>query len=173
MELKMELSKKRRKKLQTSVERDYGYRRYRDRDVYVYDHGGKLGCGVFANRQFLPGELVMEITGQLIAARDYDGSTYAMNLDEKWYLEPTIPGAFINHSCSPNCDMVQLTETSNGLIARCNIEKNIELCFDYQWEAQWWIPRCKCAAKNCRGWVVAEGEVKKMRRIAGRKKKAK
>lgn len=169
----MELSKKRRKKLQSAVERDYGYRRYKDRDIYVYDHGGKLGCGVFAARQFLPGELVMEITGQLISARDYDGSTYAMHLDDKWYLEPAIPGAFINHSCSPNCDMVQLTDTSNGLIARCNIERDTELCFDYQWEAQWWIPRCKCGAKNCRGWVVAESEVKKMRRIAGRKKKAK
>ncbi len=168
----MELSKKRRRQLQTAIDHDYGYRRYLDRDVYVHDHGGKLGCGVFAARQFLPGELVFEITGQLIAASAYDGSTYAMNLDEDWYLEPTIPGAFINHSCSPNCDMLQITDTSNGLVARCNIETGTELCFDYQWDAQWWIPRCRCNAKNCRGWVVGESEVKKMKRLSERNKKA-
>ena len=168
----MELSKKRRKKLQMAVEQDYGYRRYQDRDVYVHDHGGKLGCGVFATRQFLPGELVIEITGQLIPASKYDGSTYAMHVDDDWFLEPTIPGAFLNHSCSPNCDMLQVTEMTNGLVARCNIEAGQELCFDYQWEAKWWTPRCKCGARNCRGWVVGEGELKKMKRIAARNKKA-
>ena len=168
----MELSKKRRKKLQSRVDREYGYRAYEDRDVYVYDHGGKLGCGVFASRQFFPGELVIEIAGQLISARDYDGSTYAMHLDDKWLLEPTIPGAFINHSCNPNCDLLQITDTTNGLIARCNIEAGTELCFDYQWEAQWWTPRCKCGAVSCRGWVVAEEDIKKMKRLAARKKKA-
>lgn len=169
----MELSKKRRKKLQQSVEAYYGYRRYEDRDVYVYDHGGKLGCGVFASRQFFPGELVFEITGQMIRADKYDGSVYAMHLDDEWYLEPTIPGAFINHSCSPNCDLIQVSDVSNGLVARCNIEPNTELCFDYQWDAQWWIPKCQCGSRNCRGWVVAEEKVRKMNRIAQRNKKAK
>ncbi|MCS7468898.1 SET domain-containing protein [Stieleria sp. ICT_E10.1] len=169
----MELSKKRRKKLQSAVDQDYGYRQYEDRDVYVYDHGGKLGCGVFASRQFLPGELVIEIKGQLIPANEYDGSTYAMHLEDDWYLEPTIPGAFINHSCSPNCDLVQVTDTTNGLIARCNIEPGTEICFDYQWEAQHWIPRCQCGSRDCRGWVVGKDEVKKMKKLAARKKKAK
>jgi SET domain-containing protein len=169
----MELNKKRRKKLQAVVDKDYPYRCYEDRDVYVHDHGGKLGWGVFASRQFYPGELVFEITGQLISASEYDGSTYAMHLDDQWYLEPSIPGAFVNHSCSPNCHMVQLTDTTNGLVAVCNIEPGTELTFDYQWEAQWWIPRCKCGARNCRGWVVAESEVKKMKRLAAKKKKKK
>ena len=169
----MQLSKKRRKNLQSAVDQDYGYRRYEDRDVYVQDHGGEFGCGVFASRQVLPGEVVLENTRQLIPAKEYDGSTYAMHLEDDWYLEPAIPGAFINHSCSPNCDMLQLTDTTNGLIARCNIEPGTELTFDYQWEAAWWIPHCQCGAKNCRGWVVAAGEVKKMKRLAARKKKAK
>ncbi|KAA5544590.1 SET domain-containing protein [Roseiconus nitratireducens] len=168
----MELSKKRRRKLQSAIDLDYGYRRYEDRDVYVLDRGGKVGCGVFAARQFFPGELLFEITGQLISAKSYDGSTYAMHLDDDWYLEPSIPGAFVNHSCSPNCDLLQITDVTNGLIATCNIEAGTEVCFDYQWEAQWWIPRCRCGARNCRGWVVAENEIKKMKRIAERKKKA-
>ena len=173
VEFMMELSRKRRKKLQRSVDQDYGYRTYEDRDVYVFDHGGKLGCGVFATRQFYPGELVIEIRGQLIRVKDYDGSTYAMHLDENWLLEPTIPGAFVNHSCNPNCEMIQVTDTSNGLIARCNIEAGTEICFDYQWEAQWWTPKCKCGSRNCRGWVVAETELKRMKRIASKSRKAK
>lgn len=168
----MELSKKRRRKLQAVADADYGYRSYEDRDVYVRDHGGKLGCGVFANRQIFPGEIAFEITGQLIPAGDYDGSTYAMQLEDGWYLEPVIPGALVNHSCSPNCELIQVTPTSNALIAICNIEEGTELCFDYQWEAKWWTPKCKCNAKNCRGWVVADSELKKMKRIASRSKKA-
>ena len=57
-----ELDKRRRKKLQSKVDKHYGYREYFDDDVEV--RTSKHGKGVFAARQFLPGELVMEITGQ-------------------------------------------------------------------------------------------------------------
>ena len=58
------LDKARRKKLQRKVDAEYGYRSYRDRDVEV--RKANCGFGVFARRQFLPGELIIEISGQLI-----------------------------------------------------------------------------------------------------------
>jgi len=167
----MGLSKKRRRKLQDKIEKEYGYRRYFDDDVEVRDRGGKVGCGVFAARQFLPGELVMEVTGQLIHRKNYEGSTYVMELDEKLYLEPTIPAAFVNHSCSPNAELVKITDHSLGFIAICNIEEESEVTFDYQWEAKGWIPACKCGSPNCRGWVVGADQVKKMNRLAAKKKR--
>ncbi|MEM1228479.1 MAG: SET domain-containing protein-lysine N-methyltransferase [Planctomycetota bacterium] len=165
------LDKQRRKKLQSKVDQYYWYRSYYDDDIEVR-HAGKCGYGVFAARQFQPGELVTEITGQLIRQKDYEGSEYVMELDSKWYLEPATPGAFLNHSCSPNCELVQLTDISLGVVAICNIEQETELNFDYAWEAFDWNPVCRCGARNCRGWVVAADQVKKMRRIAksGRKK---
>jgi len=159
------LDKQRRKKLQAVVDKDYWYRSYSDDDIEVR-HTGKCGYGVYAARQFLPGELVTEITGQLISKKDYEGSEFVMDLDEDWYLEPATPGAFLNHSCSPNCELVQLTDFSLGVVAICNVEPETQLTFDYAWEAFDWNPRCQCGARNCRGWVVAAEEIKKMRRLA-------
>ena len=166
-----QLKKRRRKKLQSRVDKDYGYREYHDDDVEVKK--GKQGRGVFAARQFLPGELVIEVTGQLLPRKKYAGSSYVMELDDKWSLEPSIPAAYLNHSCSPNCQLVHLTKYSLGLLALCNIEPGTELTFDYQWEAFEWSPRCRCGAPNCRGWVVAQECLKKMEKLAkknGRKK---
>jgi hypothetical protein len=159
-----ELDKQRRKKLQSKIDKEYRYREYSDHDVEV--RTTKCGKGVFAARQFLPGVLVMEITGQLHPSSAYDGSDYVMELDTKWVLEPTIPAAYLNHSCSPNCELIQITKYSLGLLALCNIEPGTELTFDYQWEALDWIPRCQCGAPICRGWVVAKDAVKKMERLA-------
>ncbi|MEM9644124.1 MAG: SET domain-containing protein-lysine N-methyltransferase [Planctomycetota bacterium] len=167
----MGLTKKRRKFLQKKIEKDYGYRRYHDDDIEVIDRGGKLGCGILAARQFLPGELVMEVRGQLIPRKKYEGSTYVMELDNKWYLEPAIPAAFVNHSCDPNTELVKITKHSLGFISICNIEAETEVTFDYQWEAKDWIPRCRCGSANCRGWVVGAPEVAKMEKIAKKKKK--
>ena len=170
------LDKRRRKKLQAKIDREYDYRTYCDRDVYV-EESGPSGRGLFANRQFFPGELVIEVKGKLLLQKEYGASRYVMELSRKWYLEPDIPGAFANHSCNPNCELIQLTEYSMGVVAICNIEAGIEICYDYQWPALKWIPRCNCGAPTCRGWVVAEEEVPKMRKLAkksnGRKRKAK
>ena len=165
------LGKRRRKKLQSKLDREYGYREYHDEDVQVRE--GKCGNGVYASRQFLPGELVMEIRGQLLSRKSYDGSHFVMELDDKWCMEPTIPAAYLNHSCSPNSELLQLTKYTLGLIAICNIEPESEITFDYQWPAVDWIPQCQCGAPNCRGWVVEEGSVKEMEKIAKRANKRK
>ncbi|QDT01745.1 SET domain protein [Rubripirellula lacrimiformis] len=165
------LGKKRRKKLQDKVDQISGYRSYHDGDVEV--SSGKKGHGVFAARQFLPGELVIEITGQLLSKKTYEGSSYVMDLDQQWYLEPGIPAAFLNHSCSPNTELIHLTKRSLGLVAICNIEAETEITFDYQWEPCDWTPRCRCGAPNCRGWVVAKDGVETMRQLAKKTKKQK
>lgn len=163
------LDKRRRKKLQSKLDREYGYRNYHDEDVEVRE--GKCGAGVYASRQFLPGELVIEVAGQLLSQKSYEGSHFVMELDDRWYLEPAIPAAFLNHSCSPNCELLQITRYTLGLIAICNIEPGTEITFDYQWPAQKWVPRCRCGAPNCRGWVVEAASVEKMKKIAKRTKR--
>ncbi|QDV61874.1 SET domain protein [Crateriforma conspicua] len=169
----MGLTKKRREMLQKKIEDDFGYRRYHDRDIEVIDRGGSKGCGVFAARQFLPGELILEVRGQLLNQKDYEGSTYVMEFDDKWYLEPGVPACYVNHSCSPNTELMKITKFTMGFVAFCNIEAGTEITFDYQWEAADWIPRCNCGAPNCRGWVVGETEVKKMEKLTGKRKPGK
>jgi len=158
------LDKQRRKKLQKIVDSEYGYREYQDDDVEV-KISGAVGLGVFAARQFAPGELIMEVTGQLMLKDAYEGSLFVMDLDDDYLMEPAVPATFLNHSCNPNSDLVQLSDMTLGLVAVCNIEEGTEICFDYQWEAADWLPECGCGARNCRGWVVEEAGVKKMRRL--------
>ncbi|QEG42041.1 SET domain-containing protein [Roseimaritima ulvae] len=164
------LSKKRRAKLQAKLDKHHGYRHYEDDDIAVKEIKG-CGLGVFAQRQFLPAELVIEIHGQLLRHDQYEGSTYVMEMDEQWYMEPAVPAAFLNHSCSPNCELVQLTKYTMGLVAICNVEPESQLTFDYGWQADDWIPECRCGAKNCRGWVVEKSQVKKMREFAKKREK--
>lgn len=166
------MSKQRRKQLQAKLEKLYGYRSYSDDDVEVRESGA-AGMGVFAKRQFLPGEIVLEVDGQLLRQKDYNASSYVMELNSKWYLEPSIPGAFVNHSCSPNIELVEMTKFSLGFVALVNIEPDSELVFDYQWPALDWTPRCHCGSLNCRGWVVAQDQVKKMKKIEKRRSKKK
>ncbi|TWU35169.1 SET domain-containing protein [Novipirellula artificiosorum] len=164
------LDKKRRKKLQAILDKNHGYRDYHDNDVAV-GKIGKYGSGVFAQRQFLPGELVIEVHGQLLSQKNYDGSSYVMEVNKDWFLEPAIPAAFLNHSCDPNCELVHLTKWTMGLVAICNIEAETQITFDYRWTAFEGVPKCQCGSPVCRGWVVAAEDVKKMERIAKRKKK--
>lgn len=163
------LGKRRRKKLQKKIDVEYGYREYYDDDVEVAKT--RCGRGVFAVRQFLPGELVMEITGHLIRRKKYSGSDFVMELSKKWSLEPSIPAVYLNHSCTPNCELIQVTKFSLVLVAICNIEAGSEITFDYRWEPHKWIPRCKCGSPKCRGWVVDKEGVRKMKKIAKRSKK--
>ena len=58
-----------------------------------------------------------------------------------------------------------------GIVAICNIEPGMEICYDYQWPALDWTPRRHCGAPNCRGWVVAASEVKRMKKIAKKAKR--
>ena len=160
----IQLTPKQRRKLQKIADR-LGYREYVDEDVIVRECE-PLGRGVFAARRFTPGELIIAVGGQLIASEAYDGSDYVMEFDDGWFLEPNIPGCFLNHSCNPNAELVTLTDTHMGVVATCNIEPGRAVTFDYAWDAFEGCPECRCGSKNCRGYVVAADQVKKMRKIA-------
>lgn len=161
------LAKGRRKKLQAKIDKKLGYKDYCDDDIEVRS-AGPHGHGVFAARQFEPSELIMEVRGQLLRQSEYEGSLFVMEVDDEWFMEPAIPAAFLNHSCNPNSELVQVGRYTMAIVAICNIEAGTEICFDYQWQAEEWIPRCRCGAPNCRGWVVGEDSVKKMKKLAKR-----
>ncbi len=158
------MKSKRRQKLQHAVDEQFSYRTYADEDVEVR-RAGEHGLGVFAIRQFTPGEIVIEATGQSIAKSDYEGSEYVMELDDDWYLEPATPAAFLNHACNPNCELIQVGQGKKAtlvVVAVCNVEPGRELTFDYGWEAFDWTPACRCGSRRCRGWVVSADQVSRV-----------
>ncbi len=68
------------------------------------------------------------------------------------------PARYINHSCNPNCELVQLSV--DGLPYMCffakkNAKSRMDFTFDYNWD---WVSRqaqtvCFCRSDNCDRYI--------------------
>ncbi len=73
------------------------------------------------------------------------------------------PAQYINHSCNPNCELVQwgvYNLPRMCFFAKKNIKSGMEFTFNYNWD---WVSRqvqtvCLCGSQNCDGYI----EKKKM-----------
>jgi hypothetical protein len=122
------------------------------------------GRGVFSRIAFLPEQVIGEIRGRVVDDAEY-GSSYAMDLGETLTLEPRAPFRYLNHCCSPNCELVMYDADGDPSLARrmflqaiAPIEPGDELTIDYGWPAETAIP-CDCDSMNCRGWIVDLAEL--------------
>ena len=123
-----------------------------------------VGKGVFAERGYPAHSVIGEISGEIIIDSP-NGSSYAIEIDERTQLEPHAPFRFLNHSCQPNCefdsfddDIVTGEVAPLYLIALREISTGEELTIDYNWSASSAIP-CRCSAPQCRGWIVSIDEL--------------
>ena len=134
----------------------------------------QVGRGLFARVAFPSDHVVGEIRGTVVG-NEY-ASNYAMDLDGKALLEPGPPFRFLNHCCSPNCQLLLWkTQIVKGqrlyriwLQTIREIEIGDEMTIDYAWPAEAAI-RCMCGAANCRGWVVDATQLKRPRRMGLRR----
>ncbi len=121
-----------------------------------------LGNALFALVDFEPGDEIGIIQGQIINDPDY-GSEYCIELDEHSSIEPHAPFRFLNHSCEPNCELVNWEfedspELQLSVHALRPIKAGSELTIDYAWPADAAIS-CLCGSASCRGWVVSHAEL--------------
>jgi SET domain-containing protein len=121
------------------------------------------GLGLFSLRSFHHNDRIGPIDGQVIDDPEYE-SDYCMELGGA-VLEPVSPFRYINHSCRPNCELVELSqrETRSGLgelwlEALCEIAPGEQMTIDYAWPARAAVP-CGCGCDDCRGWIVALDEI--------------
>ena len=71
----------------------------------------------------------------------------------------------INHSCAPNCES-QMIRGRIWIVALRDIARGEELSYDYGYNLQNFLDHpCKCGAPECVGYIVAEAERKKLKRI--------
>lgn len=124
-----------------------------------------IGRGVFALQAFGPRETVGRMTGRTFCDPDY-GSDYCVDLGDDLSLEPAAPFRYLNHSCQPNCVLVNVRAWN---VRRRAVERQIwvhslkpiavgdELTIDYGWPADAAIP-CTCGSRQCRGWIVAKNQ---------------
>jgi hypothetical protein len=125
------------------------------------------GLGVFACRRFRRNEKIGRVYGEVV--HDYrNGSEYAVDLGNNRLLEPDEPFRYLNHSCQPNCELLNYTPDNARhdahevyLKALRPIAAGEELTIDYAWSAEVAIP-CGCRAERCRGWIVSVEQLPRM-----------
>ena len=142
--------------------------------VKYYEQGVQIGLtayglGVFALRAFLAHERLGPIEGQVFKDEVYE-SDYCMELGEVGCIEPDAPFRFLNHSCQPNCCLMEYKVKHDGgtchselwLSAETTIASGEQMTIDYGWPAEHAI-LCRCGSPLCRWWIVAADELKQLR----------
>jgi SET domain-containing protein len=128
------------------------------------EHGVRVGSsphglGVFSLREFAPNELLGPIRGRIMEDLQYE-SDYCMELGDHSALEPAPPFRYVNHSCHPNCELIERDRKRNAegprlwLKVKTAIAPGKELTIDYAWPAETATP-CSCGCPDCRQWIVA------------------
>jgi len=133
-------------------------------------------AGVFTTTPIRTGRRVVEYSGPRItpeeADRRYDGTsrTYLYGLEDgKTVIDGEGLGAYLNHSCDPNCE-VDETKGRVWIFALRNIAAGEELVWDYNLYDDDAPAPCSCGAANCRGTMYSEDWIAKMRRKAAKNK---
>ena len=116
-----------------------------------------LGHGVFAQKPFLPAEVILEFSGprlhqQEIPAIDKPEDDRYLQVGPTEYLGPSKSfDDFVNHSCNPNCG-IQFKKNKILLAAIKPIHKNEEITWDYSttMAEDDWEMDCHCGSPICR-----------------------
>jgi len=107
------------------------------------------GKGVFANKEFKTGEVVVKYSPIKISKENFQKlsqkekeSTF---LIDGGYMKHTSPAIYVNHSCDPNTN-----PSKEGDIAIKNIKIGEEITSDYSKDSSELKMKCNCGTKNCR-----------------------
>lgn len=148
--------------------------------------------GVFAKRDIPAGRQIIEYVGEKITKKESDrrydlaleesrkdpkkGAVYLFELNKRYDIDGDVsynPAKYINHSCEPNCE----SENRDGhiwIVAQRDIKKGDELSYDYGYDIDSYKDHpCRCGAPSCPGYIVAEKQRPKLRRLLAKEKKKK
>jgi hypothetical protein len=128
------------------------------------------GWGLVAVQKVLRGDFVQEYVGEIIhekekesrlsdwaSVRPNDHNYYIMSLCPDWYIDARLQGnlaRFINHSCDPNCVLLQINVGGYircAIFAKRDIYPGEFLSYDYNFDTRSDRFVCRCGALNCRG----------------------
>jgi uncharacterized protein len=135
--------------------------------------------GVFTTTPVRKGTRIVEYAGPRITPQQakwlYDGAsrTYLYGLEDgKTIVDGEGLGAYLNHSCDPNCEIDEI-KGRVWIFALRNIAAGEELLWDYNLYDDETPAPCHCGASKCRGTMYSREWMAKMRRREARQKKAK
>ena len=125
--------------------------------------------GLCAARNIKIGEKIIEYIGKKITHKQAENNTkygydvtYLFTINKKYLLDGDFKfntARLINHSCDPNCEVLDTSKTKIWITAMKDIKKGEELSYDYGFgfDSNYKDHKCKCGSKNCVGFIVREG----------------
>ena len=98
--------------------------------------------------------------------------TYLFGLDDERVIDGDGIAAFINHSCAPNCEPDEI-DGRVWIIALRDIHVGEELTYDYNLYDGDIDDKalCACGARECRGSMYSDDELKKRAKLEAKRKK--
>ncbi|XP_043245786.1 histone-lysine N-methyltransferase ash1-like [Amphibalanus amphitrite] len=132
---------------------------------------GEKGWGIMTRRPIRAGTFILEYVGEIVSEKEFkrrmqtryinDQHHYCLNLDRGMVIDGHRMGSigrFVNHSCSPNCEM-QKWEMNGlhrmALFSKEDIPGGTELTYDYNFAL--FNPavgqKCHCGSEDCRGVI--------------------
>jgi hypothetical protein len=134
--------------------------------------------GVYTTTPIRRGARIVEYTGARItpeeADRLYDGvsRTYLYGLDDgKTVIDGHGIGAYLNHSCEPNCEVDEI-KGRVWILALRKIAAGEELLWDYNLYDDDDPAPCHCGSAKCRGTMYSREWIAKLKRADRKKQKA-
>lgn len=150
---------------------------------------GIHGQGLFACRRIRKGTRILEYRGIYldketsnargleqfdISQQTGGGSVYIFELNDCWDIDGNVswnPLRFANHSCAPNCEVVN-EDDRLWLFALQDIAPTKELLFNYGYDIEHFLDHpCRCGSSRCVGYIVREDQWDKLRKRLKRKKR--
>jgi hypothetical protein len=132
-------------------------------------------AGVFTTAPIRKGARVVEYVGPRLTPEKanelYDGAsrTYLYGLEDgKTVIDGEGMGAYLNHSCDPNCEVDEI-KNRVWILAIRNIAAGEELLWDYNLYDDDDPAPCHCGSPKCRGTMYSREWLAKLRRKAKRK----
>ena len=121
----------------------------RCKDTVIVKEAGSRGWGVYAEREFSKGEIVLE--SQALNTSSIQ-DTHTIQTDWGTHVFMDLPARFANHMCaSPNLGLRPNEKGAYAFIALESIKTNDELVWDYETTEYQFSFECSCGAPNCRG----------------------